>query len=122
MNLGTKVAGAIAAVAVCAIAIPALAGINPQPIPPAPAKSPNFTAFIGATNARLTTCQQADDPLCATEVNGEESSGESLAQKYFTLYYVAQTRYRAETENRNALARRLNADCKKLKAHHLTCA
>jgi hypothetical protein len=39
-----------------------------------------------------------------------------------TLQAQAQSSYRAETENRNALAKKLNADCKSLKAHHLTCA
>ncbi|HEY5394415.1 MAG TPA: hypothetical protein VIL16_03370 [Trebonia sp.] len=122
MNLGTKVVGVIAAVVVGAVAIPALAAINPQPLPPAPPGSPNFTAFFSAANARLTTCNQAQDPLCATEVSGEASSGESLVDTYFNKYFFARSSYRAETQNRNALAKRLNADCKQLKVHHLTCA
>ena len=52
----------------------------------------------------------------------EASSGESLVEKYFNLYFFAQSSYRAETVDRNALAEKLTADCKKLKADHLTCA
>jgi hypothetical protein len=122
MQLGTKVVGAIAAVIVGAVAVPALAAINSQPLPPAPPSSPTWTAFNSATSAWLTTCNHAQDHLCETEVSGEASSGESLVEKYFTLYFVAQSHYRVETGNRNALAGKLNADCKKLKAHHLTCA
>jgi hypothetical protein len=122
MQLGTKVVGGIAAVVVGAVAIPALAAVSSQPLPPAPPSSPTWTAFNSATNARLTTCNHAQDPLCATEVNGEASSGESLVLKYFNLYFFAQSHYRVETQNRNALVAKLNADCKKLKAHHLTCA
>jgi hypothetical protein len=110
-----KVVGVIAAVAVGAVAIPALAAISPQPLPAAPPDSPNFAAFFSATNARLATCNQAQDPQCATEVSGEASSGESLVETYFNRYFFAQASYRAETQNRNALARRLNADCKKPK-------
>jgi hypothetical protein len=122
MQLGTKVVGVIAAVVVGAVAIPALAATSPQPLPPAPPGAPNFTAFFSATNARLTTCNQAQDPRCATGVSAEASSGESLVETYFNKYFFAQASYRAEAQNRNALATRLNADCKKLKAHHLTCA
>jgi len=122
MNLGIKVVGAIAAVVVGAVAIPALAAIGPQPLPPSPPGSANLTAFLAATNARLASCNQAQDRLCGTEVNGEASSGESLVETYFTRYYLAQSRYRAETADRNALAKLVNADCAKLKAHHLTCA
>jgi hypothetical protein len=122
MQLGTKVLGAIAAVAVGAVVIPALAAINAQPLPSAPPSSPNWTAFNTATYARRTTCSHAQDQRCATEVSGEASSGESLVETYFNKYFFAQSSYRAETLNRNALAKRLNDDCKKLKAHHLTCA
>jgi hypothetical protein len=122
MKLGSKVVGVIAAVAVGAVALPALAAINAQPLPPAPPSSPNWTTLNGATNARLTSCSQARDHLCETEVSGEASSSESLVETYFNLYYLAQSHYRAETADRNALAKKLNADCKKLKAHHLTCA
>lgn len=122
MNLSTKVVGAIAAVVVGAVAIPALAAINAQPLPPAPPSSPTWTAFNSATNARLTTCDHAHDRLCQTAVSAEALTGESLVQKYFNLYFFAQSSYRAETEDRNGLAKKLNADCAKLKAHHLTCA
>jgi hypothetical protein len=122
MTLGSKVVGAIAAVAVSAVAIPALAAIRAQPLPPAPPSSPTWAAYNSAANARLATCNHAQDHLCETEVSGQASSGASLVEKYFSLYFFAQSSYRAETENRNALAKKLNADCKKLEAHHLTCA
>lgn len=122
MQLGTKVVGAIAVVVVGAVAIPAMAAINAQPLPPAPPSSPSWTAFNSATNARLTSCNRAQDHLCQTEVSEEASSGESLVEKYFNLYFFAQSSYRAETVDRNALAKKLIADCKKLKAHHVTCA
>jgi hypothetical protein len=122
MSLGTKVVGVIAAVMVGAVALPALAAIKGQPLPPAPPSSPNFTVFYSTTNTRLADCSQAGDHRCETEVSDEAAAGESLVQTYFTLYYLAQSRYRAETADRNALVDRLNTDCKTLKAHHLTCA
>jgi hypothetical protein len=122
MTLGSKVIGVIATLAVGAVALPALAAIHSQPLPPAPPSSPNWTALNGATNARLMSCNQARDHLCETEVSGEASSSESEVETYFNLYYLAQSHYRTETADRNALARQLNADCKKLKSHHLTCA
>jgi hypothetical protein len=122
MTLGSKVIGIIAAVAVGAIALPALAAVHGQPLPPAPPSSPNWTALNGAVNARLMSCTRARDHLCETEVSAQASSSESEVETYFNLYYLAQSHYRAETADRNALAKQLNADCKKLKAHHLTCA